>query len=101
MRYKYVIVLLVISVLIVLPGGIARAFGASIHVLAPLAAFQLFALLAFFFTSLVSLGFSVSALIQKKWMKAGVYGGAAALPIATWVLAALTNDPGWQAVMGI
>ena len=100
-REKYIIALTAISVLIVLPGALARVFGASIHVLAPIAAFQMFSSLAFFVTALVSLGFSVNALTQKKWKNAGAYVGAAALPLATWCIAALTNDPGWQAVMGI
>ncbi len=100
-RDKYIIVLVTISALIVLPGVGAQMLGASIHVLAPIAVFQMFASLVFFITSLVSLILSVNAMSQKKWRKAGAYGGAAMLPAATWCLAALTNDPGWQAVMGI
>lgn len=98
---KYIIAMAAISGLIVLPGAVAQVFGASIHVLAPLAAFQILELIAFFITSLISLGFSVNAMTQKKWKIAVACGGAATLPIATWYLAALTNYSGWQAVMGI
>lgn len=98
---KYIIVITAISGLIVLPGAAAQFFGASIHVLVALAAIQMLELLAFFITSLISLGFCVHAMAQKKWKKAVAHGGAAILPVATWYLAALMNNPGWQAVMGI
>lgn len=90
-----------IAAVIVLPPAIARMVGASIYLMATLAALQLLTLMAFFITSLVSLGFSVGALIDKKWKEAIIYGGAAAIPVVTWCLATLTNSPGWEAVKGI
>lgn len=98
---KYIIAITAISGLIVLPGAVAQFLGASIHVLAALASIQMLGLLAFFITSLISFGFSVNAMTQKKWKKAVAHAGAAMLPVATWYLAALMNHPGWQAVMGI
>lgn len=98
---RYVFGLCVAAAVIVLPGGLAHAFGASIRILASLAVFQLFATMAFFVTSLVSLVFGIRAAFEKKWRTVIGYLGAAAIPAGAWGLAALTNNPGWQAVMGI
>jgi hypothetical protein len=98
---RYVFYLGVVALLIALPGGIARLFGASVGVLASIAAVQIFVVLAFFATSLVSVAFGIRAAVEKKWRSAVTYGGATLIPLATWCSAAVLNDPGWQAVMGI
>lgn len=98
---RYIFVLCVVTVVIVVPGGIARAFGASIGLLASIAAIQLFATMAFFLTSVASLALGFCAAMQKKWRAAVAYLGAMAIPLVAWSLAAFTNHPGWQAVMGI
>jgi hypothetical protein len=85
----------------VIPGGIARAFGTSIHVLASIAVIQLFVTMAFFVTSLISLALGIRAAYDRKWRSAMGYLCAATIPLGAWCLAAFTNDPGWQAVMGI
>ena len=98
---RYVFVLVVVTAIIVLPGCAARLFGASIDLLAPLAAIHMFASLAFFVTSLVSVGFAVSASIKTKWREAAIYLGASALPLFAWGASAFSNGPCWEAVMGI
>jgi uncharacterized membrane protein YhaH (DUF805 family) len=101
MRNKYVMALLIVALAIILPGGVARLFGASIHILAVIATAQLFALFAFFITCLASLALGVRAAIDKEWRKALAFGGATLIPLATWGLATFANRPGWEAVMGI
>lgn len=98
---RYILVLCVVAAVIVVPGGMARAFGASIGLLASIAAIQLFATIAFFLTSVASLALGIRTAIDKKWRAAVAYFGAMAIPFGAWSLAAFTNYPGWQAVMGI
>jgi hypothetical protein len=101
MRSKYLIALLVVSAVILLPGAIARLAGASIDVLAPLAAIQMFTTLAYFLTTPASLIMGVIAAVKKEWKKMGMMIGGVCLPLLTWCMAALINGPGWEAVMGI
>jgi hypothetical protein len=101
MPTKYIIVLFSVAILIVLPPAVTRMLGEPIRTLAGLAALQSLAVLLFLFTSLISLGFCVNAMTEKKWKIAGGYGVATAIPPATCALAALTNSPGWEALMGI
>ena len=98
---RYAFGLCMAAAFIVVPVGFVRAFGASIQILAPLALIQIFSVMAFFVTSLVSLAFGIRAAFERKWSAFRSYLGAAAIPFGTWWLAALVNDPGWQAVMGI
>jgi len=98
---RYPIALCIVAVGIILPGGVARLFGASLGVLTSVAAFQLFATLAFFITSMVSIIFAGQSAIRKKWKSAVVFCGAALLPFVTWMLVAFTNLPGFEGVMSV
>ena len=101
MRSKYLISLVIVAAAILLPGVIARGAGASIDTLAPLAAIQMFALLAFLLTIPASLVMGVIAAVKKEWKKMGLMIAGLCLPWLTWCAAAWTNGPGWEAVMGI
>lgn len=98
---RYPIALCIVATVIVLPGGVARLFGASLGTLTSIAAFQLFATLVFFITTIVSIVFAGQSAIQKKWKKVAVFCGVALLPFATWMLVAITNLPGFEGVMSV
>jgi len=100
-QHAYVVVLAVVAVLIVIPVAIARVCGASIHVLAGSAVLQMLISLLFFLTMPVTLALCVAALVKKEWKKAGFLFLGTGIPLLTFMAAAYTNDPGWQAIMGI
>ncbi|HNC23731.1 MAG TPA: hypothetical protein PLU52_05955 [Opitutaceae bacterium] len=99
--YRWVLVLCLVAIAIALPGAIARMCGASIGLLASIAVFQLFAVMAFFATSLGSLALGIRAALDKEWKALVFYLGAATIPAAALGLAEFANAPGWEAVMGI
>jgi len=101
MRSKYLIALLIVAAVILVPGVIARLASASIDVLAPLAAVQLFATLAYFLTTPASLIMGIIAGAKKEWKKMGMMFSGVCLPLFTWCAVALINGPGCEAVMGI
>lgn len=70
-------------------------------VLMPIAAVQLLTTLAFFITTIVSVIFAGQSAFQKKWKEAAILFGVALLPIGTWILVAITNQPGIEGVMSV
>ena len=100
-RHAYVVVLAVVAALIVVPVAIARICGAPLNILGGLAVFQMLISLLFFLTMPVTLVLCIAALVKKEWKKAGVLFLGTGIPLLTLMAVAYTNDPGWQAVMGI
>jgi hypothetical protein len=99
---KYVLILFAIAALIVVPGGVARIFGASDNLLCGIAALQLFAVMAFLMISVLSsLALSFSAVFEKEWWRAAAFLGLAAIPIGTIYLVSVTNPRGFEAVMSV
>lgn len=100
-RGKYVTAVYLIAGSIVFPGICVNFSGIGGKISSSIAAIQLFALIPFLATSLVSAGFGIHALAEKNWRGAPIYFGAALIPFVTFWMAMTTNTPGWEALMGI
>lgn len=101
-KYKYIMVLAIISALIPLPGAIANLCGASLDVLIPLATIPLLvSTLVLFISTPISLCSIFYAVITKQWKVAALLTVSLCFPLATFFAINVVNKPGFDAAMSV
>ncbi|EKE15393.1 MAG: hypothetical protein ACD_12C00035G0002 [uncultured bacterium] len=101
MQNKYLFLTIIITGLIVLPPIFARFISASNQILVTIASLQLIALTPFLFLTPVLFVLTIISLFKKNWKRACAFALLTCLPMFIFFIISITNDIGFQAVMGI
>jgi hypothetical protein len=96
---SYAIIVTSGALAIVLPGALACWIGAGLNTLLAIAVIQMLANLLLWVSLPVSMFLFFKFILSRQWRNVGWSALAMLAPVLSWVLIALTNKPGMDAVM--